>query len=265
MPDVEISQSEGVALIRINRPEQKNAFTLELLEEIAAFLEASQRGEDDRVVVLTGAGESFCAGVDLSILKMIREQKDESAALKWKKVLWERVHRVALAMDAYDRPIIAAVNGAAYGAGMDLALMCDMRFAGQRARFCEAYINLGMVPGDGGCFYLPRLVGLGKALELLLGGEPVDAQEARELGIVNRVYADDELLDQTLEFARRLAGKSPVALRMIKRATIQSLRLDLRTSLDLISSHMGIVQTLSDTSEAIAAHRERRPARFEGR
>ena len=147
---------------------------------------------------------------------------------------------------------------------MDLALMCDMRFASTTARFCHVYINLGVVPGDGGCYYLPRLVGLGKALEILLSGEPVGAEEALSIGLVNRVYPANQLLDRTVKFASLLASKSPVALRMTKRAAVQSLRLDLRSSLDLISSHMGIVQTLSDTTEAMAAQRERRLAQFKG-
>jgi enoyl-CoA hydratase/carnithine racemase len=137
-----------------------------------------------------------------------------------------------------------------------------MRFAGESARFCEAYINLGVVPGDGGCYYLPRIVGLPKALELLLSGRVVEAAEAREIGLANRVCADDSLMAETMEFAEILAAKSPVALRLVKRATYQSLGTDLRTSLDLISSHMAVVQSLDDTAEAARALAARETPRF---
>lgn len=264
MADVGFSTVDSVGIIQINRPRQKNAFTLEVVDQIVAFLQMALCNEDHRAIVLTGAGDAFCAGVDLSIMEAMRANPDAGSAFAWKSMLWDRVHRIALTMEAFDRPIIAAVNGSAYGAGMDLALMCDMRFASTTARFCHQYINLGVVPGDGGCYYLPRLVGLGKALEILLSGEPVSADEALSIGLVNRVYPPDQLLDRTIEFASLLASKSPAALRMTKRAAIQSLRLDLRSSLDLISSHMGIVQTLSDTTEAMAAHREHRLAQFKG-
>jgi len=265
MADIEFSRAGDVAIVTINRPHKKNAFTLELIEEMADFIFAASAGGEYRVIVLTGREGSFCAGVDLSIVEAVRADAAQPAAMAWKRLLWDRVHRLALAIDGCDLPIIAAVNGPAYGAGMDLSLMCDMRFAASSAKFCESYINIGLVPGDGGAFLLPRLVGIGKALELLLSGEPVNADEAHRIGLVNRVYEDSELLERTIEFAEVLAGKSPVALRMTKRAVMQSAHLDLKSSLDLISSHMGVVQTLDDTAEAFASFRERRPAHFKGR
>jgi enoyl-CoA hydratase/carnithine racemase len=168
-------------------------------------------------------------------------------------------------MDDFDKPTIAAVNGAAVGAGMDMALMCDMRVAARSARFSEGYINVGLVPGDGGCYDLPRLVGMGRALELLLTGDFVDAVEAERIGLVNRVVEDEALLDETNALARKLAAASPIALRMIKRATYQSARVDLRTALDLVSSHFGVVSTTDDHAEAMAATRERRAPEFKDR
>ncbi len=152
----------------------------------------------------------------------------------------------------------------AVGAGLDMALMCDIRFAARSARMSEGYIRVGLVPGDGGCYFLPRLVGPAKALELLLTGDPVDGEEAARIGMVNRVCDDAELLDTTYAFAGRLAAVSPVAAAMIKRTVYQAERMDLRASLDLISSHMAIVQSTADYAEAQAAFTERRPARFIG-
>jgi enoyl-CoA hydratase/carnithine racemase len=168
-------------------------------------------------------------------------------------------------LEDLDKPVLAAVNGVAVGAGMDMALMCDIRFAARSARFSEGYVRVGLVPGDGGCYYLPRLVGTAKALELLWTGDFVDAEEALRLGLVSQVHPDEELLSATYAFARRLAEGPPVAIRLIKRAVHQSARTDLRTALDLISSHQAVVQSTHDSKEAYAAFRQKRKPLFEGR
>lgn len=250
MADIEYAVLNRVAWIRLNRPRLKNSFTLEMVDRWAGFLRDAKGSAEVGAVVVTGTQDSFCSGVDLAVMEEMLRQHD---ALAWKNLLWERVHRVAFALEDLDKPVIAAVNGVAVGAGMDMSLMCDMRFAARGARFCEGYIRIGAVPGDGGCFFLPRLVGLGKALELLLSGEFVDAEEALRIGLVNRVCDDEKLESVTQAFAEKLASYNPLALRMIKRATCQGLHLDLRASLDLISSHMGIAQTGAEAARALAS------------
>ena len=146
-----------------------------------------------------------------------------------------------------------------------MALMCDIRLAAQSARFSEGYVRVGLVPGDGGCYFLPRLVGTARAMELLLTGDFIDATEAERIGIVNHTYDDDRLREESLALARRLAAGPPVATAMIKRAVYQSAKCDLRTALDLISSHMAVVQSTRDSREAYEAFVEKRPAVFEGR
>ncbi|NYT62476.1 enoyl-CoA hydratase/isomerase family protein [Alcaligenaceae bacterium] len=262
MDDLLFEVVNRVAYIRLNRPEYKNAFTLEMIDQWAQHLIDAANNPDIGVVVLTGQGDSFCSGVDLSIMKTLQER---NSALEWKSVLWDRVHKIAFALQQLDKPVIAAVNGVAVGAGMDMALMCDMRFMAASARMSEGYIRVGAVPGDGGCYFLPRLVGRAKALELMLSGDFIDAQESLRIGLVNRVYDDAELQAQTRKFAEELVGKSPIALRMIKRAIDQSLTSDLRTSLDLISSHMGVVLTTEDSAEALAAFQGRRTPQFTGK
>jgi enoyl-CoA hydratase/carnithine racemase len=259
MADLEYTVEEGIGTILLNRPERRNAFTLEMIDEWTDVVRGAATDDDVQVLVLTGAGKSFCAGGDLDMLG------EKHTSLSRKRHIFDRIQRIARAMDDLDKPTIAAVNGAAAGAGMDMALMCDMRIAARSARFAESYINVGLVPGDGGCFYLPRLVGPAKALELLLTGDFVDAEEAERLGIVNRVVDDDVLMDETRALAKRIAAKSPVPLRMIKRAVYQSLRTDLRTSLDLISSHFGVVAVTEDAEEAMAAFREKRDPVFKNR
>ncbi|MCW3817949.1 enoyl-CoA hydratase-related protein [Micromonospora sp. DR5-3] len=253
--------SDGIATITLDRPERHNAFTFEMIADWAEALTRAQDDDEVRVVVLTGAGSAFCSGVDLDSLADVA-----ATPLGRRTMLTRRIHKVAFAVEALDKPLLCAINGAAVGAGLDMALMCDIRFAGESARLSEGYVKVGLVPGDGGCHYLPRLVGAARALELLWTGDVLSAAEALSYGMVSRVYPDAELLPQTLAFARRLADGPPVALGLIKRAVYHGLRAnDLRTSLDLIASHMGVVTATADSAEAMAAFRDRRKPRFVGR
>jgi len=258
--DLEYEVADGVGTILLNRPERKNAFTLEMIDTWAEVVRDARTDPDVRALILTGAGDGFCSGVDLGAFSA-----RGSEPLEVKRNLTERIHRVAYAMEELDKPVIAAVNGVAVGAGMDMALMCDIRLAARSARFSEGYVRVGLVPGDGGCWFLPRLVGTARALELLMTGDFVDAEEAERIGIVSHVHDDDRLRDEAVALARRLADGPPIAIQMIKRAVYQSLGCDLRTALDLISSHMAVVQSTRDSAEAFAAFREKRPPVFEGR
>jgi enoyl-CoA hydratase/carnithine racemase len=262
MNEIEFSVEDGVAWIRLNRPAQKNAFTLDMIDAWAVRLKEADSNSAIGAIVVAGEGGNFCSGVDLAVMA---EQHAKHSALEWKSLLWNRIHQIAFTMERLDKPVIACIEGVAVGAGLDMALMCDMRFASSSVRLSEGYIRIGAVPGDGGCYFLPRIVGTAKALELLLSGDFVDAEEAQRIGLVNRVFPDDVLREQTQRFAKRLVENSPLAVRMIKRAVYQSRDTDLRTALDLISSHMGVVLTTDDAAEAFAAFQERRKARFTGR
>lgn len=258
--DLEYGVENGVGTILLNRPERKNAFTIEMIHRWAEILREARTDDSVGAIILTGAGDAFCSGGEFDSLA-----PGEPTPYERKAFLTDHIHRIAYALEDLDKPVIAAVNGAAVGAGMDFALMCDMRFAARSARFSEGYVRVGLVPGDGGNYYLPRLVGTAKALELLLTGDFIDATEAERIGLVNRVYEDDALMEETRRFAERLATGPPLIIRMIKRAVYQSARSDLRTSLDLISSHMGIVQSMEDSKEAFYAFREKRTPHFKGR
>jgi enoyl-CoA hydratase/carnithine racemase len=254
--------ADGIGTITLNRPHRKNAFTFEMIDAWAARLRDARTDDSVRVIVVTGAGDAFCSGVDLEHFV----PKDRTlTVLERREQLVERVHRVALALEDLDKPVIAAVRGVAVGAGLDMALMCDMRIAAESARMAEGYVKVGLVPGDGGCYWLPRVVGLPKALELLLSGDTVDAREALRIGMVNKVVPDEGFTDAVRGFAARFASAPPVTARLIKRATYQSARSDLRTALDLIGSHTAVVTQTEDTAEALAAFVERRPAQYKGR
>jgi enoyl-CoA hydratase/carnithine racemase len=241
-----LNEENGIATLTLNRPEKKNAFTLEMIDEWIIALEKWRLDPDVKVVIVTGAGNDFCSGVDFA---SFADHKNPGP-YEMKTILWEKIHRIALTLEDIDKPVIAAMEGVAVGAGLDMALMCDLRFVAETARFSEGYVKVGLVPGDGGAYFLPRLVGVSKALELLWTGDFIDAQEALRIGMVNRVYKDDELLKQTLGFAQRLAQGPSAVLRTIKRATYQSSRTDLRTALDLISSHMGVIRESEDSRKA---------------
>jgi enoyl-CoA hydratase/carnithine racemase len=194
-----------------------------------------------------------------------RMREGEPSAMDGKNGLWEGVHKVPKTLETVDKPVIAMVNGLAVGAGMGMCVMCDVRVAAQSARFSTGYVRVGLVPGDGDTYFLPRLVGAAKALELLWTADFIEAPEAHRLGIVNRVVPDAELKDATYAFARQIADGPQIPVRMIKRLVYQSLRLDLRTHLDLVSSHMSIVRQTSDHAEGVAAFKEKRAPKFQGR
>ncbi|WP_174183774.1 enoyl-CoA hydratase/isomerase family protein [Nocardia barduliensis] len=263
MPDLEWRLEQGVGTITLNRPQARNAFTFDMIREWARLLEAAKRDDEVKVVVLTGAGEqAFCSGVDLG---SISNANKDLTPLQRKSQLHDEIHQVALAVEALDKPLIAAINGVAVGAGLDMALMCDMRVMSRSAKVSEGYVRVGLTPGDGGAYYLPRIVGTSKALELLLTGDFIDADEALRIGLVNRLAEPERLAEVTGALAAQLAAAPPVTVRMIKRATYQSAGTDLRTALDLISSHFAVVAATEDAAEALAAMREKRAPNYVGR
>lgn len=262
MSDLEYSVKDHIATLLLNRPEKKNAFTDDMLKLWRQALLDAQDDPEVRVILVTGAGDAFCSGGDLG-----RRTGGQQAptVLERKQRFGKTTHSVALTIPQIEKPIIAAVNGAAVGAGMDMALMCDMRVAARSARFAEAYVRVGLIPGNGGCYFLPRIVGVGRALELLLTGEFVSAEEALRIGLVNQVFDDDKFMESAYAYAAKIASMPPVAVSMIKRAVYQSLTCDLRTSLELIASQMTIVQTTEDYREAISAYKEKRKGAYKGR
>jgi len=249
--DLKFQIEDRIAIITLDRPEYRNAFSTEMLESWADAIERSQRDPEVHVLILTGEGKSFCAGGDVKNF-----MSPDLTPWSMKNFLQEKVHPVAHAVEKLDKPLIAAINGSAYGAGMDMALMCDMRIASDRAEFCESYIKLGMAPGDGGAFLLPRLVGIAKAMEWLLTGKTIDLEEALRFGLVNRVVPHDQLMAETLKMAKRIADYSPFGIRATKRAVYQSLSSDLTHHLDYISSQMGLLCETDYFKKAVESFRK---------
>lgn len=245
---------DGIATLTLNRPDKMNAFTMELL---AVWNERLQEcAEDPRVkaIVLTGAGKAFCAGGDANAMKT-RAGND---ALEQKNFLWKHIHSIALTLDRLDKPMIAAINGSARGAGLDMALMCDIRIMATSATLAESYISMGLIAGDGGTWYLPRLVGLDRALELLWTGRAVASEEALRIGMVTMVAPDDQLMAETYAFTRKVCAQPTEAVRLYKRAVYQSYRMDLTAHLDMLSSHMSVLRDSPEHRERVARFLTRR-------
>jgi len=269
-----IYQKDGyIARIILNRPEKYNAFSLPMIRKWAEALQDAQEDQTIRVIVVTAKGKAFSAGGDIDAMLDGKgfvgcDDQGESwgdKAIDRKRALTNHIHKIALTLDLMDKPVICGINGVAVGAGLDMALMCDIRIAAEDAQLSAGYVKAGIVPGDGGAFYMPRLVGVAKALEILWTGDFISAYEAEKIGMVNKVVPIQELEQATLEMARKIADSPPVCVQMIKRAVYSAQRTnDLRTALDLISSHMAIVTEMSDHKEGLVALKEKRKPIFTG-
>lgn len=246
-----------VALVTINRPEKLNALNIKTREELADVLAELRVDDDIRVVVLTGAGEkAFVAGADINEFAG-RTAVQQRAVMKAKSIF--------TAAEEFPKPLIAMINGFCLGGGCELALSCDLRVASEKARFGQPEINLGIIPGGGGTQRLTRLIGEGKAMEMILTGNMIDAQEAHRLGLVNQVAPVAELEAKTMELANKIAEKSPVALAMAKTAVKNAARTTLREGLDAEIDLFALCFSSEDKEEGVRAFLEKRAPDFKGR
>jgi enoyl-CoA hydratase/carnithine racemase len=249
--------ADGIATITLNRPAVHNAMNERMREELTACFGELLRSEDARVVVVTGTGErAFSAGAD------IREFVAPQVPVKFRD--GRRRVDFRAAMDRCPQPIIAAIRGFALGGGLELALACDIRIAGEDSQLGLTEVNLAIIPGGGGTQRLPRLVGRGKALEMILTGARIDAREALRIGLVERVVPATEVLSSAQALARALAEKAPVALRYAKEAVVKGLGLPLEDGLRLENDLATLLRTTDDRIEGAKAFLEKRKPRFTG-
>jgi enoyl-CoA hydratase/carnithine racemase len=252
--------ADGIATITLNRPEKMNAFTGEMMEDWIAALENCRTNADVRAIVMTGTGRAFTTGGDIEGFSVSSSRTPQGI----RDHLVGGSQRLIRKIAEIDKPVIAALNGFATGGGLDIALACDIRFAAQSARFAETYAKMGLIPGMGGAYLLPRIVGVAKALEMFWSTDWVDAQEAERIGLVNRVLPDAELMDATLAFARKVADAAPLSVRTIKRLVRAGAGQDLSTALDMVASEMTVVRSSEDHKEALAAFKDKRQPSFKG-
>ena len=253
---------DGIATLTLNRPERLNALGGTLRQDLHDAVTRAGADPEVRVMVVTGAGKGFCSGGDVKAMGEAKAGQRERPLLE--KIAPGR-DRTLLAMREAPQPIIAAVNGAAAGAGMNLALGCDLRIASTAAKFTQAFVKRGLHPDWGATYFLPRVVGMAKACEMIFTGEVIDATEALRLGIVSRVVAPEELLPTAYEVARRIAAGPPVAIRLAKRSLYANEDLDLRGALQMETMAQNICFETEDATEGIRAFGEKRAPIFKGR
>jgi 2-(1,2-epoxy-1,2-dihydrophenyl)acetyl-CoA isomerase len=259
-PPVLLQETQNrVAVLTLNRPQVLNAFNEELVQALTDALRAAERDAGVGAAIITGAGRAFCAGQDLQSRREIFARGDVphlGVGLR------ERYKPMIMRIRTMEKPVIAALNGVAAGAGCGLALACDLRLAAEEASLVQSFARVGLALDSGSSFFLPRLVGLGRALEIAFTGDPVTAQEAERIGLVNHVYAAAELLPRARELAERFASGATQALGLIKRDLNRALSVDLATALDYESYQQEVAGQTADYREAITAFFEKRPPRF---
>jgi 2-(1,2-epoxy-1,2-dihydrophenyl)acetyl-CoA isomerase len=255
-----VQQEAGVATLTMNRPEVLNAFNDLMLEELTGAVEAVARDESVRCVVLTGAGRAFGSGQDLSAFNTV-SPNGESIKVSEHLAYY---HRLVLALQGMPKPVIAAVRGVAAGISCNIALACDLRVAADNARFVEAFARIGLVPDGGGGYFLPRLVGLGKALEMALLADEVSGPEAERIGLVSKCVPLEEFESFTAALARRLAQGPTRSYGLIKELMYRSIEGDLQSSLQLEGKLQDIAIATSDHREGVTAFLEKRRANYSG-
>ena len=246
----------GVVTLTLNRPEKKNAINRAMFDELLAVFREVNDAPADRVLVITGAGDAFCAGADLA--DRAGETRHMLQRLHW-------VADIALALHRIPKPVVAKVNGVAVGAGMNLALGCDLILASEQARFSEIFVRRGLSVDFGGSWLLPRLIGMHRAKELAFFGDIISAAEAAHLGLVNRVVPPADLDRVTRDWADRLAAGPPLALSMTKRLLTNSFSMTMDEALEAEGWAQTVNGSTEDTPEAIRAFLEKREPRFRGR
>lgn len=259
-----IEREEGVVIATMNSPEDRNALTSGAqMEEFVALARGLGRDRSAKALILTGAGTAFCAGGNV---KDMRSKQGIFGGTPYalRESYRHGIQTIPLALYDLEIPVIAAVNGPAIGAGLDLACMCDIRLASTSARFAESFVKLGIVPGDGGAWLLPRAIGLQRATMMAFTGDPIDAHTAEQWGLVLSVHEPGELLPSALDLARRIAANPGHALRMTKRLLREGQHMRLDSLLELSAAFQSLAHHAADHDEAVAAFLDRRPPRFTG-
>ncbi|WLD94127.1 enoyl-CoA hydratase-related protein [Alkalihalobacillus sp. AL-G] len=252
---IQYEMKNNVAWIKLNRPEKFNAFTEQMNSEITKALKEADRDKEVRCLVITGNGRAFSSGEDLAGVKQDTDHAE---------ILRKRYNPMVKKLASVEKPVIAAVNGVAAGAGMSIALACDFRVLSEKASFIEAFINVGLVPDSGNLYYLPRLVGHAKALELAVMGEKITAEEAKDLGLATKVIPLDQWEEDVAAFAEHLAQKPTKAIGLIKRYLQKSWDSDLNEMLENEAYAQRTAGQTQDHAEGVQAFMEKRKPEFKG-
>ncbi|MCK4494969.1 MAG: enoyl-CoA hydratase/isomerase family protein [Candidatus Aminicenantes bacterium] len=251
-------KKENIGVLTINRPQRMNAISNELTSELKKFLDEIENDDELRVLVITGAGDkAFVAGADINEL-VDRDALIGRRVSRQRQEIFSRIENLHV-------PAIAAINGYALGGGLELALACSIRVCSDKAQFGAPEVKLGIIPGDGGTQRLPRLVGLGRAMEMILTGDFIDAEEAYRIGLVNKIFPHEELMEKAMELAKKIASRPPLAVRYAKETVNRSLEGSTVSGFALESFLHALSCTTEDKKEGVSAFLEKRKGKFKGR
>lgn len=259
--DLLVEQKGNSLWITLNRPDASNAYSTDMVNALVEVIKHADVDNSIRAIVITGAGKNFCAGGDIKAMRgktgMFAGESNEL-----RESYQSGIQQIPLTISQIKTPIIAMVNGAAVGAGCDLAAMCDLRVASTEAMFAETFAKVGLVPGDGGAFFLTRLVGYGKAMEMFLTCRNYSSDEALKMGLVNEVVLPDQLKIRTTELIDQIVNLPPIAVQMTKKAIIHGHQSDLVSHLELMAAYQGITQRSSDHFKALDGMIEKKKQTF---
>ncbi|MBC7538208.1 MAG: enoyl-CoA hydratase/isomerase family protein [Bacteriovorax sp.] len=261
-PHIEVKVKNAHQLwVTLNNPDQMNAITIPMINSLVSVFKHGDFDKEIRVIVLTGSGKSFCAGGDIKSMEDRSGMfEGESNELRMRYV--HGIQQIPRCIEEVSTPMIALVNGAAIGAGCDLAMMCDLRVGSNSSKFAETFTRMGLVPGDGGTFFLQRVLGYAKAMQMFLTAEVFSGSKALDFGLLNFLFEDSEILSETEKLADQIVSLAPIAQSMTKKAMKISYLSDLHTSLDLLATFQGISQRTTDHFEALSAFKEKRTPKF---
>lgn len=259
-----LKKAEHIAIITLNRPDRLNAVSNQMVDELKVALDEVSKDAEIRVLILTGAGKGFCAGGDIQVgglqsdLVAVSPEERRQEIRHGLQDITRRLHHLEI-------PTIAMVNGPAAGVGFDWSLACDIRTGSENTRMSVAFTKVGVTPGTGGAWLLPRVVGIPKAAELIYTSDILDAAEAGKIGLLNKVVPAAELEKETMALARRIADNPPIALRLAKMQLHRGLGMDLDTALEVIAASQGVAMSTEDHKEGVMAFRQKRKPIFKGR
>ncbi|MBS1972162.1 MAG: enoyl-CoA hydratase/isomerase family protein [Bdellovibrionales bacterium] len=263
-PHIKLQRRDHQLWITLNNPEQSNAITLEMVDSFCKVLKYADFDPSIRVIIVTGEGKNFCSGGDVKAMQEKNGMfRGESNELRMRYM--HGIQQIPKTIEDLSTPMIAMVNGAAIGAGCDLAMMCDLRIGTSTTKFGETFTKIGLIPGDGGTFFVQRVVGYSKAMEMTLTGDIYEGQKAKDFGLMNFLVEESQLIAETEKLATKIANNAPVAQQMAKKAMKISYLHDLQTSLDLLASFQGITQRTQDHFEALEAVKAKRTPEFKGK
>ena len=254
-------QDDRIVKITLNRPDTRNALSGDIIEGLVEYLQKADKDKNVGCVILTGAGKSFSSGGNLQEIKDMttKDQMTQAQLEDWYRF---GIQKIPLTMNSIDVPVIAAVNGHAIGAGNDLCTMCDIRIAGEDAKFSESFLRIGIIPGDGGSWFLPKIIGLARANEMILTCDVLDANKALDWGLVSKVVPNENLIEEAQQLAKKIASQPPEASRRAKRLLRMSQNVPLQDALEMAASQQSMLQQLDDHREAIDALLEKRKPNY---